>query len=162
MTSTAHVRPAASHDLVPMTAIVRTSNAYHDEYHLHVEHVSFDEKYLSEKVVYVAEKQNTVVGFYSIDKISTSIESEHAAELDFLFVENAHQRKGIGKTLLRHSLATAFDRFRADRMIVVAHPPSRRFYEDAGGTFLCDIAPRDTARWVRACYEFRTTRPQPV
>jgi GNAT superfamily N-acetyltransferase len=53
---------------------------------------------LAEKIVFVAEVQGQIAGFYALTNLSLD-----SAELDALFIKPTFMRKGIGAALLNHA-----------------------------------------------------------
>ncbi|NCP64872.1 MAG: GNAT family N-acetyltransferase [Paraglaciecola sp.] len=56
----------------------------------------------ADKLVFVAEVQGQIAGFYALTKLSVD-----SAELHALFIKPRFMRKGIGAALLKHAKATA-------------------------------------------------------
>lgn len=76
---------------------------------------------------YVAEVDQTVVGFYAIDPLS-----EHEVELDAMFVEPAYIGQGYGRALIEHAKSTAAG-LGHSTMVIQGDPNAERFYRSAGG-----------------------------
>ena len=76
---------------------------------------------------YVADRDDTVVGFYAVQIVSDEI-----CELEALFVEPKHIGSGVGRALIEHAKSTASG-LGAARLIVQGDPNADRFYRAAGG-----------------------------
>jgi GNAT superfamily N-acetyltransferase len=76
--------------------------------------------------VLVAEQQGRIAGFAVV------LIDEDLAELDGLFVEPQHWRKGIGAALVDVAVHEA--RREGLAMMVIANPSAREFYEKCGFT----------------------------
>jgi len=76
---------------------------------------------------YVAEKRQSIVGFYALGALS-SVE----VELDALFVDPAYIRQGYGRTLIEHAIVTASG-LGFSVMIIHSDPNAKAFYLSAGG-----------------------------
>ena len=85
-----------------------------------------EEEPLANNEVIVAEHGDTIVGFASL-----TAHDGNDAELDDLFVDPSHWRRGIGRALVyaAEREATAWD---ATRLHVVANPRAMAFYEAVG------------------------------
>jgi GNAT superfamily N-acetyltransferase len=81
---------------------------------------------IEQGAVIVAELDDRQVGFAAV-----LIDDDHA-ELDGLFVEPEHWRKGIGAALVDVAVHEA--RRQGLAMMVVANPSAREFYEKCGFT----------------------------
>ena len=84
--------------------------------------------------VIVAELDDRVAGFAAV------IFDDDVAELDGLFVEPEHWRKGIGAALVNVAVYEA--RRQRLAMMVVANPSARDFYESCGFTVEGEAATR--------------------
>ena len=76
--------------------------------------------------VFVAELDGEVAGFAVV------LIGDEVAELDGLFVEPEHWRKGVGAALV--DVATHEARKRGMALMVTANPSAREFYEKCGFT----------------------------
>jgi GNAT superfamily N-acetyltransferase len=76
--------------------------------------------------VIVAEREDRIAGFAVV------LIDDDEAELDGLFVEPDHWRKGIGAALVDVAVHEA--RLRGLAMMVIANPSARSFYEKCGFT----------------------------
>lgn len=84
--------------------------------------------------VIVAEQDHRIAGFAVV------LIDEDSAELDGLFVEPGHWRKGIGAMLVDVAVHEA--RRRGLAMMVIANPAAREFYEKCGFTVEGDAETR--------------------
>lgn len=81
---------------------------------------------IEDGAVIVAEREDRITGFAVV------LIDDDAAELDGLFVEPQHWRKGIGAALVDVAVHEA--RRQGLAMTVVANPSAREFYEKCGFT----------------------------
>ncbi|MGK5642534.1 GNAT family N-acetyltransferase, partial [Streptomyces sp. URMC 126] len=109
--------------------MVRSSRAYGGRYASMVERYRVGPDYLAAHPVFVAAAEATsagpgrLLGFYAL--------LLDPAELDLMFVADAAQGRGVGRTLVAHMKEQA----RAaglTRVRVVSHPPAEGFYRSVG------------------------------
>ena len=89
------------------------------------------------RVAYVAEVAGTVVGFASGGR-ARGTGSTYAGEVYALYVRDAHQRKGIGRALLRVAVGELVRRGLTPIVIwtLFDNPASRGFYGSLGGAVI--------------------------
>jgi GNAT superfamily N-acetyltransferase len=134
-------------EMTALTAMVRTSDAYQDSYRVMVANQTLDAGYLRANVVRVARGANgELCGFYSLLIPGRGVDGE--CELDFMFVANGQQRRGIGRTLMEDVGAVARRR-RLARVHIVAHPPAEQFYLACGACRIGHLPPAGRVTWVR-------------
>ena len=145
------LRNAVPSDAATLTRIVRSSSAYAGRYRAQAERVDFSAEYILENYVRVAEdeEQNTV-GFCSVLRPGL-FAGVHDAELDFLFVDDRWQKLGIGRILVADVVAAA-GAMNIERIAIVAHPPSRLFYEKLGAEYVGEREPVGNVTWPRSIY----------
>ena len=88
--------------------------------------VSSDNIVNADYYCFLVEKEFCVIGFYSLESLSTSV-----VELEALFVEPCHIGTGIGKVLINHAIERA-KKIGANTMIIQADPNAKSFYLKAG------------------------------
>ncbi len=76
---------------------------------------------------FVAETNDSIVGFYALDRLSST-----EIELDALFVDPASIGKGYGRCLIEHAKITATN-LGASILVIQADPNAKNFYIAAGG-----------------------------
>ena len=143
------IRPADPSDLRAMNALMHGSRAYRGEYYRIIENYFVTEDTLEHNAVAVAERDGTLLGFYSL-----VVEGE--ADLDLMFVSDAAQGLGVGRALFEHVKATA----RAHGFATVAigsHPPSVGFYERMGAVRCGVLAPQGQVSWERPLLQLNIT-----
>lgn len=89
--------------------------------------LTFDGVYLEENPTFVLEVATQILGFYSLEPLSTE-----EVELGTLFVEPAAIGQGYGRALMSHAKQQA-QRLGYRRLIIQADPHAERFYRAAGG-----------------------------
>src|SRR5918998_2962336 len=122
-----HAQPA---DAPELTRIVRTSGAYAGPYRVMVAPLTIDKTYLATNPVRVCvDDQGRVAGFASLLLPGRGVDGE--AELDFLFVTDDQQGRGIGRALMADITVVAL-RLGARCIHIVSHPPAEPFYRSLG------------------------------
>jgi GNAT superfamily N-acetyltransferase len=121
--STVRVVPAEPRHLDVFTALARDSDAYRGRYASVLDDYRLTGEHLVTQVMFAAEDDGEVLGFYGL--------LVERSELDVLFVANAAQGRGIGRTLVAHALAQA-RQHGLTTVRVVSHPPAAAFYERVG------------------------------
>jgi GNAT superfamily N-acetyltransferase len=141
------VEPARPEEAAALTTLVRTSAAYTGHYRVMVANQNLDAAYLDANVVRVVrDTAGDIMGFYSLLIPGRGVDGE--AELDFMFVANHLQGRGIGRTLfddmrsVAHALSIA-------RVHIVSHPPSEPFYLANGARRVGMLAPAGRVTWAR-------------
>jgi GNAT superfamily N-acetyltransferase len=99
---------------------------YNDLLEAHPDAIDLPSAQIERGQVLVAEVADDVAGFAVV-----LIEADHA-ELDGLFVEPEHWRRGIGSALIGAAVHEA--RRMGLSLMVIANPSSREFYERCGFT----------------------------
>jgi GNAT superfamily N-acetyltransferase len=141
------VAPARADEAEALTALVRGSAAYPGQYRVMVADQKLDAAYLDANVVRVIRGPGgDVWGFYSLLFPGHGAPGE--AELDFMFVANDRQGRGIGRALFADMRAVAEER-RASRVHIVSHPPAEAFYLAQGAERVGVLAPAGRATWSR-------------
>ena len=123
------VRTALSGEQAPLEALQRRASLIWEESReallAHPDAIEIPLAQLEAGAVRVAEIEGAVVGFSAV------IACDGWIELDGLFVEPEHMRKGIGRRLVEDVVANA--RERGERAIeVTANPRALRFYLSVG------------------------------
>jgi GNAT superfamily N-acetyltransferase len=99
---------------------------YNEQLEAHPDAIQIPIEQIERGEVIVAELENRLAGFAAV------LIDEDVAELDGLFVEPEHWRKGIGAALVDVAVHEA--RRQGLSMTVVANPSARLFYEKCGFT----------------------------
>ena len=116
------IRYAQPADAPELTRIVRTSGAYAGPYRVMVAPLTIDKTYLATNPVRVCvDDQGRVAGFASLLLPGRGVDGE--AELDFLFVTDDQQGRGIGRALMADITVVAL-RLGARCIHIVSHPPA--------------------------------------
>jgi GNAT superfamily N-acetyltransferase len=149
MDSTARLRfrDARSPDGPELTRMVRGSGAYDGEYRVMVAPQLIDDTYLAANPTRVCvDDQGTIVGFASLLVPGRGVEGE--AELDFMFVADGRQGRGIGRALMDDVVAVGRN-MGVERLHIVSHPPSEGFYRSVGAVRVGEIPPAGRITWSR-------------
>jgi GNAT superfamily N-acetyltransferase len=149
MDSTARLRTrdAWSTDGPELTRMVRGSGAYDGEYRVMVAPLLIDDGYLAANPTRVCvDEQGTIVGFASLLVPGRGVAGE--AELDFMFVADDRQGRGIGRALVDDVVAISKEMGIA-RLHIVSHPPSEGFYRSVGAVRVGEIPPAGRITWSR-------------
>jgi GNAT superfamily N-acetyltransferase len=141
------IRDASPGDGPALTRIVRGSGAYDGEYRVGVAPLLIDEAYLAANPTRVCvDDRDTIVGFASLLVPGRGVAGE--AELDYLFVADDQQGRGIGRALMADVVAACRD-LGVARLRIVSHPPSEGFYRSVGAVRVGEIPPRGRVTWSR-------------
>jgi predicted GNAT superfamily acetyltransferase len=141
------IEPARLDEAEVLTMLVRTSAAYDGHYRVMVANQLLDAAYLDRAVVRVAHAGNgEVSGFYSLLVPGRGAAGE--GELDFMFVANHLQGRGIGRALFEDMRAAA-GWLGLSRVHIVSHPPSEPFYLACGAHRIGQLAPAGRVTWTR-------------
>ena len=92
-----------------------------------LEELTVDEHYIENNPTFVIEDARNIIGFHSLEHISTA-----EVELSFLFIDPAFIGKGYGRNLMAHAQEEA-RRLGYVKMIIQGDPNAERFYRSAGG-----------------------------
>jgi GNAT superfamily N-acetyltransferase len=141
------IEPARPEDMDTLTTLVRTSDAYDGEYRVMVANQRLDTAYLDANIVRVARgADGTIYGFHSVLVPGRGADGE--GELDFMFVANDQQRRGIGRALMDDVRAVA-RQLGLGRLHIVAHLPAEPFYIACGARRVGLIPPAGRVTWTR-------------
>lgn len=141
------IEPARPDEAAALTTLVRTSAAYPGHYRVMVANQTLDAAYLDTSVVRVAHgPDGEMWGFYSLVTPGRGADGE--GELDFMFVANDRQGRGIGRALFKDLRAMA-RRHRLSRVHIVAHPPAEPFYLACGARRVGQQPPTGRVTWAR-------------
>jgi GNAT superfamily N-acetyltransferase len=146
-TARPRIRDARSTDGPALTRMVRDSGAYDGEYRVMVAPQLIDDGYLAANPTRVCvDDQGTIVGFASLLVPGRGVAGE--AELDFMFVADDQQGRGIGRALMDDVVAVSRE-LGVGRLHIVSHPPSEGFYRSVGAERVGEIAPGGRISWSR-------------
>ncbi|MGH3683287.1 MAG: GNAT family N-acetyltransferase [Natronosporangium sp.] len=141
------IEPARPDEAEALTTLVRTSAAYPGHYRVMVANQRLDAAYLATNLTRVAHgADGQLWGFYSILVPGQGAAGE--GELDFMFVANQLQGRGIGRALFEDLRATA-SQLGLARVHIVSHPPSERFYLACGARRIGEQPPTGRVSWAR-------------
>jgi maltose O-acetyltransferase len=96
--------------------------------------------YINDNIVFVAENEDQVVGFYSIvavvnDFMAGNVLVKKGFWLEHLFIEPSFQHKDIGQKLMKHALNYCEENW-IDELRIFVDPHAVGFYEKLGATFI--------------------------
>jgi GNAT superfamily N-acetyltransferase len=141
------IRDARAADAPVLTEIVRTSGAYDGTYRVMVAPLSIDAAYLAANPARVCvDGEGAIVGFASLLLPGRGIAGE--AELDYMFVTDGQQGRGVGRALIADIIAVATG-LGVTRIHIVSHPPSEGFYRSVGAQRVGEIPPAGRITWSR-------------
>jgi N-acetylglutamate synthase-like GNAT family acetyltransferase len=136
------IRDADASDCAELTRLVRTSPAYQGEYRVMVADVTITAEQVVRDDMLVAEADGRIIGFCSLTA------SGGEPELDYMFVDDAIQRSGVGQALWSAVVARARARGFA-AMKIVSHPPAEAFYRRMGARTVGLVEPSGRVTWAR-------------
>jgi GNAT superfamily N-acetyltransferase len=147
-TAAVEIRDARAADAPVLTEIVRTSGAYDGPYRVMVAPLSIDADYVATNPtrVCVDGDDDAIVGFASLLLPGRGVTGE--AELDYMFVADGQQGRGIGRALIADIVAVATG-LGVERIHIVSHPPSEGFYRSVGAQWVGEIPPAGRITWSR-------------
>lgn len=141
------IRDAQAADAPVLTEIVRTSDAYDGTYRVMVASLSVDAAYLAANPTRVCvDGEGAIVGFASLLVPGRGVAGE--AELDYMFVADDQQGRGVGRALIADVVAVATG-LGVERIHIVSHPPSEGFYRSVGAERVGEIPPVGRVTWPR-------------
>jgi len=141
------IRDAQAADAPRLTEIVRGSHAYDGAYRVMVAPLSIDAAYVAANPTRVCtDDRGAVVGFASLLLPGRGTAGE--AELDYMFVTDGQQGRGIGRALMADAVAVATG-LGVARIHIVSHPPSEGFYLSVGARRVGEIPPVGRITWSR-------------
>lgn len=124
------IRPARPEEQQELEALQRRASLALGEYNEQLEAepdaIQLPVEQIERGEVFVAEIGARIAGFAVV------LIGDDGAELDGLFVEPVHWRKGIGASLVDMAVHEA--RLQGLAMMVIANPSARTFYEKCGFT----------------------------
>ena len=129
-----------------MTHLVHNSAAYEGIYRPVILTESISAEYIQRHTAGVAEDGDRLAGFYTL--LIPGRGSSGEGELDFMFVADDLQRRGVGRMLINDLRATA-SRLGLARIQIVSHPPAEPFYRAIGARRVGSIPPRGPVTWTR-------------
>ncbi len=100
-------------------------------------------EYIKKNIVYVAESDGALSGYFSIVKRTSDLKIKDAIVekgyfLDHIFIKPAFIRKKIGTKLITHALKLC-KKMGVEKLKVMADSNSRGFYEDTDAVYLGEI-----------------------
>ena len=141
------IRDARAADGPALTRIVRQSRAYAGTYRVMVAPLTIDAAYLIANPTRVCvDDRDAVVGFASLLVPGRGAAGE--AELDFMFVADDRQGRGIGRDLMADIVGVS-RRLGVRRIHIVSHPPAEPFYRAVGAVRVGEVAPAGRVTWSR-------------
>jgi maltose O-acetyltransferase len=111
--------------------------------------------YIDQNIVFVYEKEEQVVGFYSIVSViddfwAGNVLVKKGFWLEHLFINPKFQHKGIGRKLMGHVLKYCRENW-IDEILVFVDPNAVGFYEKMGGTFIGNSPSSIEGREIPVC-----------
>jgi GNAT superfamily N-acetyltransferase len=141
------IRDAQAADGPALTRLVRSSGAYDGPYRVMVASQRIDAAYLAANPTRVSvDDREEIVGFASLLVPGRGVAGE--AELDFMFVADDRQGRGIGRVLMADAVA-AGRRMGIGRIHIVSHPPAEPFYRSVGAERVGEVPPAGRITWSR-------------
>jgi predicted N-acetyltransferase YhbS len=133
------IRDAQPADAPALTQIVRSSGAYDGTYRVMVASQLIDPTYLARNPTRVCvDDRDAIVGFASLLVPGRGVAGE--AELDFMFVADDRQGRGVGRALMADIVAGSRG-LGIERIHIVSHPPAEEFYRSVGAVRVGEIPP---------------------
>ena len=138
------IREASEGDCKALTELMLRSRAYQGRYHSIIADYPVTPAMAREGGLWLVKRDAMIVGFYRLDLAN--------AELDLMFVDDAAQGSGIGKSLIAHLRNFAAKRGLA-AVRIVSHPPSVDFYRRMGAVDVGISKAKSADGWDRPILE---------
>ena len=118
----------------------RTWNYPESYFEIWKDELTINKDYIHKNIVFVAETDYQVVGFYSIVVIQNNFMAGNVLVkkgfwLEHLFVKPSFQKKGIGRMLMEHALNYCEENW-IDELRIFVDPNAVGFYEKMGAKFI--------------------------
>jgi GNAT superfamily N-acetyltransferase len=141
------IRDAQAADAPALTRLVRNSGAYDGTYRVMVASQLIDAAYLAANPTRVSvDDREEIVGFASLLVPGRGVAGD--AELDFMFVADDRQGRGVGRALMADAVAVARG-MGLGRIHIVSHPPAEPFYRSVGAERVGEVPPAGRITWSR-------------
>jgi GNAT superfamily N-acetyltransferase len=141
------IRDAQAADAPVLTQIVHSSGAYDGTYRVMVASLLIDATYLARNPTRVCvDDRGAIVGFASLLVPGRGVAGE--AELDFMFVADGQQRRGVGRALMTDIVAVSRG-LGVERIHIVSHPPAEAFYRSVGAVRVGEVPAAGRITWSR-------------
>jgi GNAT superfamily N-acetyltransferase len=131
------IRSAATDEATALTEIALKAKRYWGYPENWIQHwqddLTVSSEFITNNLVYVAERENAIVGFYAL------VVRDQRAELEHLWVAPEHIGTGVGKELFIHAMQTAA----ADDVSEVeisADPNAEGFYKRMGARKIGEVS----------------------
>ncbi|GAB0175277.1 MAG: GNAT family N-acetyltransferase [Candidatus Altimarinota bacterium] len=107
-------------------------------------------------VVYVAEKNNTIIGFIALEKLKKEIHG-HDGLISSLYILEQYQRMNIGNRLFKEAMEyLKILQCKKILVWVLKENPSKHFYEKMGGVFLIEEEMKiGINKYIECAYSWR-------
>ena len=104
--------------------------------------LTITEDYINKNIVYVAVKENELIGFYSIvenpqDFWAGKVFVAKGFWLEHIFIKPVYHKSGIGRQLIHHARKIASDK-KIEKLLVFVDPFARGFYDKIGANYIKD------------------------
>jgi len=121
-------------------AAKRTWNYPESYFEIWKNELTISKEYIEKNIVFVYEKREHVVGFYSIVSViedfwAGNVLVKKGFWMEHLFIKPSFQHKGIGKKLMKHALTYCEENW-IDELKIFVDPNAIGFYEKMGATFI--------------------------
>jgi GNAT superfamily N-acetyltransferase len=135
-----------------MTDLVHQSSAYDGLYRAVILTQVITAEYLEQSHARIADYDRRLAGFYAL--LAPGRGGEGEGELDYMFVADELQGRGVGRVLM-HDLHREAVRLGITRVHIVSHPPAAKFYQAMGARHVGEIPPRGAVTWARPLLQLR-------
>jgi maltose O-acetyltransferase len=138
------IRMAYPNEGITLTEIAfaakRTWNYPESYFDIWKDELTITKEYIEKNIVFVYEKREHVVGFYSIvsvidDFMAGNVPVKKGFWLEHLFIKPSFQHKGIGRKLMEHVITYCEENW-IDELKIFVDPNAIGFYEIMGATFI--------------------------
>ena len=137
MVGLVNIRPAATEEAPLLTGIAHDAKRHwgypeHWIEHWHAD-LTISSDFITNNLVYVAEREKVIIGFYAL------VVLDQQAELEHMWVAPEHIGSGVGKELFIHAMQTAAGE-NMSTIELSADPNAAEFYQRMGARKIGEVS----------------------
>lgn len=131
-------------------------------YNLWKDELTISKEYLKQNIVYKAQLEDLILGFYSIvenksDFCSGNIFLKKGFWLEHIFINPAYHKFGIGRLLIKHAKMIS-RKVGISNLLIFVDPHAKGFYDKIGAEFLYDSESSIPGRLIPV-YDLKVSAP---
>ena len=156
------IRRALATDALFLTSISFGAKRYwnYPEEYFEVWHdeLTITEDYIEQNIVYVAQKKDTIIGYFSIVEVNQEhwngeVFISRGYWLDHIYIRPAYIRSGIGTELMEYAQEYCRENG-IEKLYIFSDPFANGFYEKLGATYIKE-SPSSIENRTVSLYEYR-------